>query len=40
MENVEGLDLGLYKSFMAWTSENLVDDPNQKEMLKALWRLQ
>ena len=40
MKSVGGLDLELYKSFMAWTSENLVDDPNQKEMLKALWRSQ
>jgi predicted short-subunit dehydrogenase-like oxidoreductase (DUF2520 family) len=40
MKNIDGLDLELYKKLMAWTSENLVDDPNQKEMLKALWRSQ
>lgn len=40
METVDGLDLELYKIFMAWTSENLVDDPKQKEVLKALWRSQ
>jgi predicted short-subunit dehydrogenase-like oxidoreductase (DUF2520 family) len=38
METVGDLDLELYKIFMAWTSEHLIDDPKQKEMLKALWR--
>ncbi|MGB5793733.1 DUF2520 domain-containing protein, partial [Poseidonibacter sp.] len=38
MKNVEGLNLSLYQTLMAWTSENLIDDPNQVEMLKALWR--
>jgi len=38
MKTIEGLDLNLYKTLMAWTSDNLINDPNQQEMLKALWR--
>lgn len=38
METIEGLDLSLYKTLMAWTSERMISDPGQQEMLKALWR--